>query len=321
MRKKMMISNNWKTGLFACIGVTMIFHSCKEDSLFSPDSDGLTLIEVKTAGVGGMPTRGYADAYNNSLPSGSQIDVFIYDDTGADISITFAGSPTTWVYRTNGEVDAVTGKSALVKVSPSEYVDYFAVYPHTEGVTPSTSSYNFSVQTDQTTQENILKSELITNDITNCPSEDARSVNLALKHRMAKVLVQFVPTGEMKEENLPDMFYVTNICPTVTIDPQEGTIDTGNSQTTTLTAARGQAFFLPPQTIQANSQFLKFDLKAVGGADTGIKNVTFTPTSSITFNANTCYVLSLKLDLNYIKLTGSIKDWTAETLAFDKIIL
>ena len=53
----------------------------------------------------------------------------------------------------------------------------------------------------------------------------------------------------------------------------------------------------------------------------GIKNVTFKPSSDLTFNEGVFYILSLNVGIRYITLTTTIKDWTGETINFDKIIL
>ena len=271
-----------------------------------------------------------ADYYSNSLPVGSLIDVLIYNASNNAAITTELTDPTQpWIYRTLDEADPTTGRSTLLLTNATKAphfpngvndVNIFAVYPQVAGLTPSTGSFQFSVNTNQTTESAIIGGDLLTSELTSMNINDG-AVNLELYHRMAKVLVEFVPSNDLAAENMPNTTYsVTNVKTGVTVTPTTGGVAT-NAATTTVTAKVGEPFFLPPQTITAGTQLLQFDLKNVGATGTGIRNVTFSPTTDIVLEGNIFYVLQLTVGVNYIKLTTTIKDWTGETVLFDKIIL
>lgn len=284
-----------------------------------------------TASVSGTQTpwsiTRSAEEYNNSFPENSVIDVFIYDDSNNDISVSQLGSSQTWVYKTVGDADAGTGKSLLTQTSPSDlpkfpsgcnYVNIFATFPHNGSVTPSQSSWTFSVSTNQTT--NVETNDLLASEIASTGREFASAVNLDMKHRMAKVLVVFNPTGELSAVNMPNgSFSVTNVKTSVTISPKTGSVSTSGS-TTTITAQAGQAFFLPPQTIAAGTQFLKFNLRNNAGA-AGIQNVTVKPGTTLELNGGVFYVLTVDVGIVNVSMSSTITPWDKEILPFDAVIL
>ena len=181
--------------------------------------------------------------------------------------------------------------------------------------------FTFTAPADQTSQAAVVSADLLTNEVTSTMKTAAAAINLDMRHRMCKVLVQFNATEDLTEENLPNNTYqMVNVQRELT-----GTIKTGVVQTTgstgTVTALLGQPFFIPPQTIAAGTELLKFNLRNIGGTGTGIKNVVFKPTSAFEFREGTYYVLNINVGVRYITLTTTIKDWTGETINFDKIIL
>ena len=282
-------------------------------------------------------------------------------DDGIDLSVSQYESSRKWVYSTDGAVDVASGKSLLKQTSPTKddlpasatdredddalpkfpstlldgavkstsYVDVFGVFlppgsstsPTVDNLTPASSSFTFSVSTTQTTEAAVKACDLLTNDVAATFSINSSAVNLEMKHRMAKVLVLFNPTEDLTETNMPDDTYsVENVQTTRTVTLKTGEVETSGS-TSTITAKVGEPFFLPPQTIDAGTELFKFDLCNIGGTATGIKNVTFSPVSAMTFSEGVYYILTLNVGVRYINLTTTIKDWTGETILFDKVIL
>lgn len=264
-----------------------------------------------------------------------------------------------WVYQTVGSVDLSSGKSLLRQIYPTTeqtnlpegqsekdpddalpkfpsdlpnatgYVDVFGVFlppgcitsPERSAITPATTSFTFSVPTDQTTEANVGVCDLMANDVAATFRSSAASINLEMKHRMAKVLVEFNATEDLNDDNLPNnTFKVNNVQISRTVTPKTGDVSTSGG-TQSITAKVGKLFFLPPQTIAAGTELLQFDLRNVGGTDTGIKNVTFKPSADFTFNEGVFYTFSLNVGIRYITLTTTIKNWTGEIINFDKIIL
>lgn len=272
----------------------------------------------------------YADAYNTELPSGKLIDVFIYAHDGTDISIlqsTDLETAHSWVYHTVGSANGRKSSLALVPSEmnnynktpkypnvgndPSTHVSIFAVYPHKADITPSTANYTFSVSDSQTTEEAITGGDLMAHTITQYTAADCENnIELTLRHKMAKVKVTFTPAGDLTAANMPTTFKVLNVYRTVTITPSTGVISKGNADLTStaapLTALTDQAFFIPPQTV--SEKLLTFDILGSGNFN-GITGCSFTPSSAIEFNENTCYEIEITVDVDHITATATITPW------------
>lgn len=309
-----------------------IITACSDENILE-STDGKDIpIMLSSAGVATeIGTRSYyADAYNTELPGSELIDVFIYDQNSTDISIsqsTDQETAHTWVYQTVGSANG--GKSSLALVpsemnnysktpkypnvgnDPSTHVSIFAIYPHKSGITPSTDSYTFSVSDTQTTEEAITGGDLMAHTITQYTATDCENnIELTLRHKMAKVKVTFTPAGDLTAANMPTTFKVLNVYRTVTITPSTGTISKGNADLTStsapLTALSDQAFFIPSQTV--SEELLSFDILGSGNFN-GITGCSFTPSSAIEFNENTCYEIEVTVDVDHITATATITPW------------
>lgn len=304
-------------------------------------------------------TRSWADTYNDHLPMNAPVYVYLYaynDSESEAIDVANymfkekMGETWTsaWVYETQSEYDVASGRSPLAQTYPTAaqttsgdaedaqpvfpasltsndaYVDAIGIFlPEGGGNNTSVGggTLTFTVPSMQTTQAAVVSADLLTNDVTSTFKSDASAINLELKHRMAKVLVEFNPTEDLTSENMPNNTYsVQNVYTERTLTIKTGTITTTGS-TQTITAKVGEPFFMPPQTIPSETQLLQFDLRNVGGTATGIKNVTLKTTSALEFQEGVFYILTVNVGVRYITLTTTIRDWTGEAMTFDKIIL
>jgi hypothetical protein len=283
----------------------------------------------------------YLYAYNGSDPNAIDVANYMYT------SGIFKRDPGYWLYNTQSEVDEASGRSPLAQSYPTAaetvsgdpedvlpifptslgndgYVDAIAVFfPEEEGanVTWGSGDFTYTVPATQTTQAAVASADLLTNEVTSTMKTAAAAINLDMRHRMCKVLVQFNSTEDLTDENLPNSTYqMVNVKTALKVTLKTGAVETTGS-TGTVTAQLGQPFFIPPQTITAGTELLKFNLRNIGGTDTGIKSVVFKPTSNFEFREGTYYVLNINVGVRYITLTTTIKNWTGETINFDKIIL
>ena len=347
------------------VGITMLVACSAEDPTPATVKGSPIRFTASVVDATEGTTRAYADAYNASFPDNTDINVFLYGYPSSSTTIydlselqPTSGSSHKWIYTTSGEVDEASGRSLLTQTSPAasegqaadavlpsfpnelnqdeDYVDVFAAFfpqgcsvsPTYDSILPSTGSFTFSVQTDQTTEANVKASDFLSNDVTATFKTNSSAINLEMKHRMAKVLVVFNHTEDLTSKNMPntsDTYSVENVMTTLTVGLSPSSNTTGDisttGTTTTITAKVGEPFFLPPQTIAKGTELLKFSLHDTTGSDTGIKDVTYSTSSDLTLREGVYYVLTLNVGVRYITLTTTIKDWTDETLTFDKIIL
>ena len=307
-------------------------------------------------------TRAWADTYNDRLPSGAPVYVYLYAYNGSGSAIDvinymfknkkgedYTGA---FVYQTSSEVDVASGRSPLVQISPTAadmgvtdaedvqpvfpasltsedaYVDAVAIFlPEGGGSNGSGElhvgggTFTFTAPADQTTETAVVSADLLTNEVSSTMKSSTSAINLDMRHRMCKVLVQFNPTEGLTQDNMPNNTYLMeNVQTRLTMSLPEGTVTTTGPRGT-VTALAGQPFFIAPQTIMAGTELLKFDLRNVGGTETGIKNVTLKPTTDLEFRGGVFYVLTVDVGVRYINMTTTIKDWTGETVVFDKVIL
>ena len=306
-------------------------------------------------------TRSWADSYNDRLPINSMVQIWLYayDDSnpqGIDVANYMYNMrkdegdrsetwTTVWFYLTQSEVDEASGRSSLAQSSPSAndfgfsdpedalpvfpsslgndgYVDAIAVFlPEGNNDIWENGNLVFTASADQTTEAAVVSSDLLTNAVSSTMKSDASAINLDMRHRMCKVLVQFNPTEDLTQDNMPNNTYLMEHVKTqLTVNLKTGSVTTTGS-TGTVTAKLDEPFFIAPQTIPAGTELLKFNLRNVDGTASGIKNVTLVTTTDLEFREGTYYVLTVNVGVRYITLTTTIRGWTGETINFDKIIL
>lgn len=303
-------------------------------------------IRFEVSSVNGMETRaGAADTYDTSLPVNSEIGVYIYDSDNIDISTKqpVDSSPsTTWVYQVAGSVGS-DGYAPLRLTShtknprfplknDTEYKDnvrVFAVYPNNTAFKPSgnsATSYKFTVENDQTTETAVKASDLLASDVVAYTAPQCESrLSILLKHRMAKVTVVFQPkTGsDLTSSNMPSTFDIYNVYRSLTITPSEapatGAVSGGDAdmvlETSPMKGCTAHSFFIPPQTITANTPILKFNVlpnEATADFPTflGINGCTFAPAANTTFEAGKQYLITVTVDVDFATMTGTITPWT-----------
>lgn len=317
---------------------------CSSDetkSSSAADRQGVDII-LSTASVDGTATRaGIADTYNDALPAGSDIGVYIYGYDGStsyDISVspfTSDNSSKTWVYRTAGAaVSTADGKESNLNLTSHtkgprfplkdnntsgdmDRVEIFAVYPNIAALKPDVTSTTYTVASDQTVEDNIKASELMTNDKVAYTKEqcERKSLQLVLRHRMAKLHVNFIPKAgsDLTAANMPTSFKVLGVRRSVTVNPKAGTVTTTESEATTaehpLLGTTTQSFYIPQQTLAAGTTLLTFDIKGSGNFK-GIAGCSFQLPSEVTFAAGCSYEINVTVDVDHITTTGTITTWT-----------
>lgn len=287
----------------------------------------------------------YLYAYNNSESQAIDVANYMFKEKKGE------NWTTAWFYQTQSDVDAVSRQSPLAQVYPTAeetttndaedalaafpatlsndgYVDAIAVFLPAGGDSNMNASlyvgggtFVFTAPADQTTQDAVVSADLLTSEVASTMKNGASAINLDMRHRMSKVLVQFTPTENLTEENMPNGTYMMeNVKTQLTLSLPSGSVSTTGSAGT-VTATVGEPFFIAPQTITAGTELLKFNLRNVGGTDTGIQNVTLKTTTDLEFREGVFYTLNVTVGVRYINLTTTIRDWTGETVPFDKIIL
>ena len=194
-------------------------------------------------------------------------------------------------------------------------VTYYAYLPYT-GTVGNAASYAFTVQTDQSTEDNVKASDLLCTG--QQPATPGTALDITFKHALSKLNVTLKKGSELEDgQNLTFTSVTLSNCATATtVNLTDGTTDTATkSQTITLYAATENEKYeciLVPQTF---AQSLKVEITGNNG-----KVYTFTSNKDLTFASGKQYTLNLTVGRDKVT-TGTIsaKSWGEEQQGGDLV--
>lgn len=208
----------------------------------------------------------------------------------------------------------IQGEQLLWK-SNDATVTYYAYLPYT-GIVSDATNYAFTVQTDQSTEDNVKASDLLcTGQQTAIPGT---ALDITFKHALSKLNVTLKKGSELEDgQNLTFTSVKLSNCATATtVNLTDGTTDTATkSQTITLYAATANEKYeciLVPQTF---AQSLKVEITDDNG-----KVYTFTSNKDLTFASGKQYTLNLTVGRDKVT-TGTIsaESWGEEQQGGDLV--
>lgn len=177
-------------------------------------------------------------------------------------------------------------------------VTYYAYLPYTGTVSDATN-YAFTVQTDQSTEDNVKASDLLCTG--QQPATPGTALDITFKHALSKLNVTLKKGSELDEGVTFKSVKLSNCATATTVNLTDGTTDTATkSQTITLYAATENEQYeciLVPQTF---NQTLKVEI-----TDNNGKVYTFTSNKDHTFASGEEYTLNLTVGRDKVT-TGTI---------------
>ena len=279
-----------KTNILATAALATLLAACSNDSdvLNTPDyADTPIGLNVN---VGPMATR--AGYEQGALTEGS-----------FGLYLTTEGTNSDERYNcTNREVRydngwTIQGGQLLWK-SNDATVTYYAYLPYTGTVSDATN-YAFTVQTDQSTEDNVKASDLLCTG--QQPATPGTALDITFKHALSKLNVTLKKGSELDEGVTFKSVKLSNCATATTVNLTDGTTDTATkSQTITLYAATENEQYeciLVPQTF---NQTLKVEI-----TDNNGKVYTFTSNKELTFASGEEYTLNLTVGRDKVT-TGTI---------------
>ena len=279
-----------KTNILATAALATLLAACSNDSdvLNTPDyADTPIGLNVN---VGPMATR--AGYEQGALTEGS-----------FGLYLTTEGTNSDERYNcTNREVKydngwTIQGGQLLWK-SNDATVTYYAYLPYTGTVSDATN-YAFTVQTDQSTEDNVKASDLLCTG--QQPATPGTALDITFKHALSKLNVTLKKGSELDEGVTFKSVKLSNCATATTVNLTDGTTDTATkSQTITLYAATENEQYeciLVPQTF---NQTLKVEI-----TDNNGKVYTFTSNKELTFASGEEYTLNLTVGRDKVT-TGTI---------------
>lgn len=182
-------------------------------------------------------------------------------------------------------------KSNDAKVTYNAYMPRTHVY--------NEDSYAFTVQTDQSTEDNVKASDLLCTG--QQPATPGTALDITFKHALSKLNVTLKKGSELDEGVTFKSVKLSNCATATTVNLTDGTTDTATkSQTITLYAATENEQYeciLVPQTF---NQTLKVEI-----TDNNGKVYTFTSNKELTFASGEEYTLNLTVGRDKVT-TGTI---------------
>ena len=208
----------------------------------------------------------------------------------------------------------IQGEQLLWK-SNDATVTYYAYLPYT-GIVSDATNYAFTVQTDQSTEDNVKASDLLCTG--QQPATPGTALDITFKHALSKLNVTLKKGSELEDgQNLTFTSVTLSNCATATtVNLTDGTTDTATkSQTITLYAATENEQYeciLVPQTF---NQTLKVEI-----TDNNGKVYTFKSDNELTFSSGKQYTLNLTVGRDKVT-TGTIsaKSWGEEQQGGDLV--
>ena len=279
-----------KTNILATAALATLLAACSNDSdVFNTPDYADTPIGLNV-NVGPMATR--AGYEQGALTEGSFGLYLTTQDTEGDERYNC----------TNREVKYDSGWTIqggqLLWKSNDATVTYYAYLPYTGTVSDATN-YAFTVQTDQSTEDNVKASDLLCTG--QQPATPGTALDITFKHALSKLNVTLKKGSELDEGVTFKSVKLSNCATATTVNLTDGTTDTATkSQTITLYAATENEQYeciLVPQTF---NQTLKVEI-----TDNNGKVYTFTSNKELTFASGEEYTLNLTVGRDKVT-TGTI---------------
>ena len=281
-----------KANILATAALATLLAACSNDSdVFNTPDYADTPIGLNV-NVGPMATR--AGYEQGALTEGS-----------FGLYLTTEGTNSDERYNcTNREVKydngwTIQGEQLLWK-SNDATVTYYAYLPYTGTVSDATN-YAFTMQTDQSNENNVKASDLLwTGGRQDATAGKALDINF--KHALSKLNVTLTKGTELENGLTFTSVTLSNCATATTVNLTDGTVGTATNsgQTITLYAATPNKQYeciLVPQTF---AQSLKVEITGNNG-----KVYTFTSNKDLTFASGEQYTLNLTVGRNKVT-TGTI---------------
>ena len=298
-----------KKNLFLIAVATVVVAAC------SSDLDETSVVEscpvrLCTDGLTGM-TRAGLGVQLTQFANGQQVGIFLAEDNGGPVTsgtnVTTYGQPLTYVADGSGKL---TNQQYWPQDGNGLHI--FGVYPlaaaETAGAYNATGK-SFSVQTDQTTDDNYMASDLMTGLPTagNPVARTTAAVPLTFTHLLTKIDVSLTAGSDFTQAEMADaVVSILGTKPTTTFNVQNATVGTASGEATTITAGTGAATsaIIVPQALAAGSNFIQV---AVGGG-----NYIYKLPAAITFAPSTKYTYNLTVTKTGLTLSGTtITPWNS----------
>lgn len=261
------------------------------------------------------------------IANGIKVGFFINEDVASDPTTTYTQNLS---YTANGS-GSFNGSTVYYPQSGNG-VNIYAYAPWKDGLSLD-GNYAFSIQQDQSTDENYLASDLLWGQPMKLKTDDSgdyesanpvkrtkENVNVTFKHLLSKIQIELTPEAGLTAKDFRGAtLTILNVKHSTSLILAEGTISEASGDPFDVTAATYEdkegltgenlkaAAIVVPQTIAKGTKFLKVTLKSGGelyytlpsGADD----------ADLVLKSGKIYKYDIKVKLTGLTVTSQITDW------------
>lgn len=307
------------TKIISACAVLVALASCSND--LSQQSAEDTPIRIQ-ANVGGITTRAGSDIQSEHFKNGQTVNVYIYENTTGPVEYKYGSNNDGYVPCTvNSDKLNPTGGVTLFYPANGHGIDVYGVYPNT--VTEKTSSQNFEVKNDQSSENDYMLSDLMFTDTqVSDHKKIAGDVSLVFNHKLSKVIVILQKGSGLNASDIDGATVkitstirqctiasvgksgMGNVAVSTSDAASPITVGTWNSSTT----PNGIAAIVVPQGVSANSQLFEVEL-----TNRAVYKYNIPSTGNVTFLPGKVYTYTLTLTTAGINVTSSITNWVDDS--------
>lgn len=189
-------------------------------------------------------------------------------------------------------------------------IDFYAIHPFKSGAS-LTNPVNFSIETDQSSEDRYLNSDLLFATRVNRSRND-NPISMIFSHKMSKLDIT-IENNDGLDLGTLSSFTVSNILPSTTITINDGNITEATGAPVSINAygvtpaletrasVSGIHAIIVPQTIPALRELFRFTV--------GQQTYVYTTTEEFTFLGGNKHAVKLTISAGEISITSSITPW------------
>ena len=298
-----------KKNLFLIAVATVVVAACSSDLDEASVAESCP-VRLCTDGLTGM-TRAGQSVQLTQFANEQQVGIFLAEDNGGPVTsstnVTTYDQPLTYV--ANG-----SGGLANTQYWPQDGngLHIYGVYPLAAATTAgayNATGKSFTVQADQTADDNYMASDLMTGLPTagNPVSRTPAAVPLTFTHLLTKIDVSLTAGSDFTQAEMADaVVSILGTKPTTTFNVQSANVGEASGDATAITAGTGTttSAIIVPQALAADASFIQV---AVGGG-----NYIYKLPAAITFASSTKYTYNLTVTKTGLTLNGTtITPWNS----------
>ena len=301
--------------LFFMAGITT---SCVNDDVLNQESlDARKPISFTT----NIASRSISQTIQDTqIESGNKVGVFVTKGTGTGVLSTLHVDNQELTSDGKGALNVATGAEPIYFPDGIEKVDVYAYAPYNAAFTTKLNGeVAFSVQTDQSTNEGLYKSDFMIAKTAEVATNTTEPVELNFKHKLVKLNLNFKVSQDATEADTK--FFsgatvsVVNVKTGVTVKVSDGTLTATTAEASAdgikaatfaeTTPVLTASVIFPPQEIAAGTVLIKVTNKDKSETRTGTLN------QKVEFMSGVRYLYDVELKDGGLQLTPKtqITDW------------